>query len=367
MIGSIIGVGVFGLPYAFAQSGYLLGLLVLFFVAIILTLLQLMYAEVAVQTPGKHRLIGYVRKYMGEGWSWAAMIALSASLWGAMIAYIIIGGEFVYALVSPLTGGSVVVFSFFVALLSSVLMFKGLKFVSKIDMVLVVVLLFVFLFIFLASLPHIELKNLTYVNLDKIFIPYGVALFSLSGIGAVPEIKELLGRRKNLLPYAVVVGLLVIITIYVSFSFAVIGVTGTATTQAAFEGLIPVLGPTFRIVASLLGALTVISIFTVLGVIMIDTFENDFGVPHFPAWILVSGVPIVLFLLGLREFIETVSFVGTVFSGFLGIIIVLMFERMRKTPICKTHHCLDMPRAVSWVIIAVFMGGIIWEIISSLM
>jgi amino acid permease len=44
MIGAIVGVGVFGLPYAFAQSGVALGLVWLIAIGGLLTCLQLMFA-----------------------------------------------------------------------------------------------------------------------------------------------------------------------------------------------------------------------------------------------------------------------------------------------------------------------------------
>ncbi|MDG1950529.1 MAG: aromatic amino acid transport family protein, partial [bacterium] len=52
MIGAIVGVGVFGLPYAFSQSGFPLGIIELIVVGGLLVIMQLMFAEVAVQTPG---------------------------------------------------------------------------------------------------------------------------------------------------------------------------------------------------------------------------------------------------------------------------------------------------------------------------
>ena len=57
MIGAIVGVGVFGLPYAFAQSGVGIGLLELLVLGGCLTVLQLMFAEVVMATPDRHRLM----------------------------------------------------------------------------------------------------------------------------------------------------------------------------------------------------------------------------------------------------------------------------------------------------------------------
>src|SRR3989338_4596065 len=100
MIGAIIGVGIFGLPYAFAQSGFAIGLLELFILGSFLTILQLMFGEVVVQTPGTHRLVSYIGLYLGPVWKWVALLAFDLGIWGAMLAYMVVGGEFLHALLS---------------------------------------------------------------------------------------------------------------------------------------------------------------------------------------------------------------------------------------------------------------------------
>ena len=47
----------------------------------------------------------------------------------------------------------------------------------------------------------------------------------------------------------------------------------------AFEGLVPDLGTTFLVVATLLGSLTILSIYMVLGIELLNTFKFDFNPP----------------------------------------------------------------------------------------
>ena len=111
MIGAIIGIGVFGLPYAFAQAGFLVGLIQLVVIGALLVLLQQLYAEVTIQTPGHRRTVGLALKYLGPKWSRVAALAFFAMMWGAMIAYIIIAGEFLFTLLGPTIGGSPFIYS----------------------------------------------------------------------------------------------------------------------------------------------------------------------------------------------------------------------------------------------------------------
>lgn len=367
MVGSIVGVGVFGLPYAFSQSGWVVGAITLFIMTGLLIALQLMYAEVVLQTEGRHRLVGYVRKYLGQPWGWISLVALASGLWGAMIAYIIIGGRFVHVLFSPLFGGPEVVYSLILAALASALMYRGIQFASKIEVTIISLLLFLFVFIILASVPHIDLSNLMQVNLKNVFVPYGVVLFSIAGMGVVPEMREVLGRRhEKYLASTIVVAMVLILLLYTAFSFAVVGVTGSATTEAAFDGLVPVLGNTFRIVGAVLGSLTIVSIFMLLGIQLQNTLRFDFGMKRLQAFVLTAGVPVVLFLLGIREFIELIGFVGGIFVGLLGILVVLTYEKMRKSPVCRFQHCLHVPGFLSWALAGLFVLGMILSIITSL-
>lgn len=367
MIGAIVGVGVFGLPYVFAQAGFALVLLELLLMGLLLTILQLMQAEVAIQTGGHHRLAGYVRQHLGKGWSWVAVFALAAGIWGAMIAYMIVGGKFLFLLVSPFMGGTEFVYALVVGVLAAALVYRGLRFASKIEVVVVGALLFLFLFIIFACLPHLSFQSYAPMNLDQIFLPYGVILFSLAGVGIVPEIREVLGKRlESKLGQVIIISMAVILLLYILFSAAVVGVTGAQTTQIAFDGLIPVLGNTFRVVATLLGTLTILSIYLMLGIEFLNTLRFDFRLPHRTSWMIVTFVPIFLYVIGAREFIQVIGFVGSVFAGALGVLVALTYAKMKKSPLCQRVRCFHFSALLTWILVLLFVGGIVFEVISTL-
>lgn len=367
MIGAIIGVGVFGLPYAFAQSGFGLGLLELLCIGGILVTLQLMLGEVVVQTPGHHRLVGYVEMYVGPMWKWVTLTALGLGIWGAMLAYMVVGGTFLHLLLSPVFGGEVAVYSYVVAGIGTLLIYGGLTLASKIEYLVVLALLFLFTFIILASIPEISFSHYTTLDVSHAFIPYGVILFSLAGMGIVPELKDVLGKKhKRQLASVIVVAMTTVLSLYALFAFAVVGVTGSETTSSAFDGLVPYLGETFLVVATVLGTLTILSIYMVLGIELLNTFKFDFHLKHRLSWLLVSAVPILLFALGMREFIHIIGFVGGVFGGFLGILVALTYWSLRRKGLCREHHCINFPAPLTWIIITVFSGGIILEVFTTL-
>ena len=56
LVGTIVGVGIFGLPYVASQSRFIVGLFFLLLLGVIVTLIHLLYAEVVLKTKEKHRL-----------------------------------------------------------------------------------------------------------------------------------------------------------------------------------------------------------------------------------------------------------------------------------------------------------------------
>ncbi|HLF67181.1 MAG TPA: aromatic amino acid transport family protein, partial [Gammaproteobacteria bacterium] len=65
LVGGTIGVGVYGLPFTFQKSGFLVGLLFLVGIGGLMLLTSLLYGEVVLRTHERHQLIGYTRKYLG--------------------------------------------------------------------------------------------------------------------------------------------------------------------------------------------------------------------------------------------------------------------------------------------------------------
>ena len=362
-IGVVVGAGVFGLPYAFVQSGFAIGLLVLLTMAGFLTLLQLMFAEVASQTNGKDRFVGYVRRYLGDRWARLTLVAFLGSFWGAMVAYMIVGGSFWHQLFLPIFQGPEPLYALLIAVVASAFIYRGLRFASRLEVVVVGVLLFLFAFIMLAALPHIHLPNLNHMDWTQVLTPYGVVLFALSGLGIIPEIKDVLGSRmRHRLPQVVVTAMVVITLLYALFTFVVVGVNGPSTTEVSFEGLVPVLGGGFGFIGALLGSVTILSIYLMVGVELLKTLEVDFRLSRPVAWAMTCGVPIILYAAGLREFVGVIGFVGAVFSGFLGIVVVRMYESFKESPLCRAPTCLRLPRVVSWVLVLLFASGILLEI-----
>src|SRR5437867_3832320 len=100
LVGSMVGVGIFGLPYAFAQAGFWLGMTLLVLIGLATLLIDFMYGEVILRTHAQHQLLGYAKLYLEPVHQ--KLLFFSTVLLGyvGLLAYIIISGDFLNTLLS---------------------------------------------------------------------------------------------------------------------------------------------------------------------------------------------------------------------------------------------------------------------------
>lgn len=358
LVGSVIGVGIFGLPYVFAQSGFFIGLVYLFLVAIVNTVVLVTHGEILMNSKGHDRFTGVVRKYLGEHWSWVATCAMFGTAWGAMIAYIIIGGEFLNSLFSGFFGGEVFIYQIIFFVVSSILLIGGLGFISRIESFFVFGLLIMLFLILTGSLPYIDLSNLTTVNTENWFLPFGVILFAFGGMAAIPEMADVLGRERHLLRKAILVGVGIVSAVYLLFSGVVVAVTGANTSEEAIAGLGEYAGDWVLVVGSIVGLFAVFTSFLILGISVVDTFVFDFKKRYMFSWGITVSVPLIIFLLGARSFISVIGFTGGVLGGMIGLLAIYTYIKAKKhTSFPK--RTLQIPGIVLLFCALVFATGIV--------
>lgn len=359
MIGSIVGVGIFGLPFAFAQAGYGVGLLVLLVLVGLNALLLLMYTDIVVHTPGRHRLAGYVSAHLGKGWGRFGLVALAVGVWGSMTAYLMAGGRFLSLLFETTSPAAETTFGLLVLAAVAVISYCGMKVASRAEVAILGILLFLLAFIAVSASSVAHPANLMPAHWDKLLLVYGVVYFSLNGgVAAIPEMKEIMGSGARL-PHAVMIGMGWVLAIYALFTLSVVAATGTGTSAFALDALVPLLGGTFETVGSALAVVSVLSIFTLVSIALRHAFQFDLGLRKHTAWALTFLPPAILYLAGLRSFIGLIGFVGSVLAAGVGILVVATYESMRSSGVCRDHACVDLPRVCSVAVVGVYLIGMI--------
>ncbi len=357
LIGMIVGVGIFGVPYVVAQVGFILGLAWILGVGLLVLAVHLFYAEVVAATPGKHRLPGYAGRYLGPHVKPIVAVAEVVSAWGAQIAYIIVGGYFLSLLFN---GQGSFLFSTALFVFVALVALFGVRVLGKFELWMTGLLLAVMVLIIGYGASSVRVENLATMNLGLWSMPFGVILFALTGASAIPEVFDLAQHRRRLFMQAVAWGSLVPVVVTAAFAWMVVGTTGASTTEAALDGLQFFLSPWVMKLGILFGFLAVITSYMVLALYMKELFAYDYRVKEFPAWLVGVCVPFLLFLAGARDFIAVIDLTGGIFTAFVGVVIPLaaIVVLRRHRHFSKWNWRIILAGAIALIFTAIVLGRI---------
>jgi len=351
--GTIIGVGIFSLPYIASKVGF--WIMAGFFLVLggLVIIIHLFFGELALKTPDYKRLPGFAKFHLGNWGEKVAYIATILGSFGAILAYLIVGGEFLANLFMPIFGGNLIIWTLLYFAIGAILIFFGIKAICKVEfwgLVLFFVILFV---IFLKSFPQIKLANLFPLpDFSQLFLPYGAVLFALWAGDLIPEVEEMVGERKELLKKIIPISILIPIFVYFLFVYLILGITGSQTTESALTGLRNFLGQGFFSLGLFFGVLTTFTSFITLGLTLKKVFWYDLKIGKSFAWAITCFLPLILFLIGIKNFIPIISFIGGVMLGIDGILILLMYKKIKPEK-----------KLLVYPLVLVFLIGIIYEIV----
>lgn len=364
LIGSIVGVGLFGIPYVSVRAGLWVGLMYIAVLGVVMLTIHLLYGEIEERTEGNHRLTGYAQIYLGIWGKWIVGALVLIAGYGGLLVYLIVAGVFLDIIFPGSATPYLWTLGFW--LVGSFAIWRGLRMVAWGELVMTVALVATMLIIVGKGIGHIVPGHLvgTGSSFADFFAPYGVVLFSLMGINAIPEVRAILGKHDGgRFKWVIIIGTLVPVLLYVLFTIAVVGVSGVATTEEAIRGLAPFLGSTVAKIGAIFGFLAVATSFLIFSINLKNTYVYDWGVGKLGAFLLVVFLPLVLFLLGMREFIIIVGITGALLGALSGPVIVWLYMRARKSGSRTPGFVFSPPKALLYMIGAIFILGGAYEIV----
>lgn len=369
MIGTIVGAGIFGIPYVISKSGLIPGLFYFLVLGVLITFVHLFAGEFILRTEENCRLPGLAQKYLGNKARTVAIFAVILGVSGALLAYIILAGNFLNIIFAsfppPFNGLSAFHLAFAFWLVLSFFIFRGIKIIAPAEIFTNVLFFALIIFIICFSLPKLDFGNLVLFNSANLFLPYGVVLFSLVGWSAIPEMVEIFKtpEEKKKIKKVVIVSTIVVILLYVIFSLAVLGITRGNPSPDTLSGLASFLDNRIVMLLTLAGVITLADSFLVLGLYFRNTFVCDFKISKNLASLIACGLPMVLFLIGFRSFIGVVGFVGTVLGAVEGVLLLFIFKKAKVLGQRTPEYSVKVPSILIYFIMAVFILGAICEFI----
>lgn len=339
IVGMTIGAGVLGIPYAISQVGLVVGLSYIIGLGLLVIGYNLLIGAIAVRTKENLQMVGLTRKYLGVWGEIIMTIVKYTSSAGAMVAYIIGQG----VALSTLFGGSAYLWSIVFFAIGTFLILNGINTIKTVDFWLSLGVLAVVIVIAVFSFEHIELDNLKYYDMAKMLLPYGVILFAYHGGAAVIEAHSILANRNKTFKTTIIIAGIISMVTYAIFAIIVLGVTGSSTTEIATIGLGQKVGSGMLIFGNIFAVLAMSGSFLTVGLSVRDSLAWDYKIPGKIAALLVCGLPFVIFLLGLRQFIMAVDLVGGVFVSLEMLMVILIYWRAKQVSDLdpgkyKLHH-----------------------------
>lgn len=325
-VGTIIGVGIFGLPFVASKSGFFVLLFYFLLIGTVAIVIHLIVGDIVIGTKEKHRFPGYVYKYLGKAWGRIALMSMCFGLFGAQLAYLIIGGSFLQGLVSPFfeMNSLTYVLIFFTA--GSVLVYRGIKGIALTSFLILLIFFGLLIFLCFKTIPEIQVSNFFNFDFNYFILPYGIVVFALWGSAILPEVKEVLKGSRKQLRKVICTGISISIITYLLFTALVFGVSGGTTSQDAFSGLVGKIGPEVVYIGFIFGLITCFSSFIALGLTLKKVFLYDMHFSKNKSWLISAFVPLILFLIGLREFIQIINFTGALAVGLEGFIVIVLYR-----------------------------------------
>lgn len=348
--GTIIGAGIFSLPYVFQSSGIATGLFYLALGAIVYIIVYQMYAEVILKTQEKHRFVGYVRTYLGRWVSFFSIFISIVQVIFVLTIYLILSQSFA-DLITDFGSSVEKVIIFWV--IGSALIFLGVKKIAELESLVTVGIIGIILLVSAFALIKGNSAPFSAGNIfpdwKMAFFPLGPILFSLAGRQAIPDILKFGGNYKK----AITLGVIIPVVVYLMFVFSVLALSPVVSEDAisGLAGNLP--GILFVGMIGFFGILSLISSYGEVGEDVYESLELDLKMPFWLRFALIIFGPITVYFLSSQSFIGLVSFVGGIFLALEGILIIWMWLK-------ATGRRLSFPILL---LLLVFATALAYEII----
>lgn len=365
LISSIVGVGMFTLPFISIQTGLLTIIGYFIILGFIQHWLHKLYAEIILSTKKQHRLPGYAEKYLNKSSKKIVLFLSMFSGYGALLAYTIIGGDFLFQLLSPYFGGSVILYTILLLAIRSLVTLFGFAWVTRAEVILTGGLIGSIIVIGAIASGQGLANNLILFNQHNVMLAYGPVFFAVSGMLAVNDICLIMKKEKEKIISTLRTGIIISISIMVLFTVAIASISGTLTSPDALSGLKSFIDPIFYGVLLVIGLVTVTTAFFAVAEAMEEMYIWDYKIKKYWAWFLVSVIPLLLFLAGAKDVTQVIAITGALSGGLLGAFYLVLALRVKSKPEQKSPIKVTLTPLIALSVAVLLIAGLgyqLWEI-----
>lgn len=326
-IGSVIGAGIFALPYGFAQVGIVPSLIILALTGVLSYFVLLLYTEVVLRTKETKQLVGLSSMYLGKRWRAVAFLPVFIGSYGAMLAYIIGVSTFFRFLIGERLGASLWPYALIFLVIVTVIIVVGLRAVIAAQKYLTIGLLLALIVLIVAGAPQWDVHTVLQPSgsVSGGMGLFGMLLFAFGGMYAIVDLERALRPHVHRMRDALRYAYWLIGAGYGLFSVLIVGISGTNTSQQAIEGLATSLGSWVLMIGALFGSLAMTGSFLSNALALKVTLKHDLKLPAWAVYPAMLVPPVVLLAIGVSEFATVIEVLGAVIFALVVIIVSRLY------------------------------------------
>jgi len=328
LVGTQIGAGVLGLPYAASRVGLVPATVILFLIMLLMLFTALIILRISMEMGGAQMSTIAIR-ILGKGGGWIMYLSIMLMSFGALLAYIAgIGSVFANLFgVNEVVGG--IIFWVF----ASLVIYMGLEASGKAELIMNYIMFSLFIGSILLLIPHARPSNAMYVNLGGIFSMAGVSIFALGCHTVIPDVYRAIGDYRKT-KKIVIISFLIPAILYAIFMASFVVVFGRNTPQIATQGLKKIYEETGNIIGNAIPLIAITTSYIGIGLAQQGNTREFLRLKKSVAWALTTIPPILFYLAGIKNFADVLAFAGNTgdLMAFIILPILIWIVRIKKYP-----------------------------------
>ena len=318
LVGTLVGAGVLGLPYAASKVGLIPALGILFGVMLLMLFTALIVLKLSDEMGGA-QISTIAHRSLGKAGGWIMYLSIMILGFGAFLAYIAGMGN----IFTTLFGVNEVIGAIIFWILASYVIYLGLEASGKTELIMGFVLIALFIGITVMLLPHARVENALYADFGGIFSMVGVVIFAFGFHTAIPDVYRGIGSYKKT-KKIIVLAFLIPTVIYAVFMAVFLMTFGKNTPEVATQGLEDIYNGMGKIIGNALPLIAITTSYIGLGLAQQSNSKEFLRLKKPTAWTLTVVPPICIYLAGVRNFADVLSFSGNTGSMMAFIILPIL-------------------------------------------
>ncbi|MCD6146440.1 MAG: GerAB/ArcD/ProY family transporter [Thermoplasmata archaeon] len=324
LIGTQVGAGVLGLPYAASKVGLIPALGILTGAMLLMLFTALIVLKLSVEMRGA-QMSTIAQKTLGRIGGWIMYLSIVLMSFGALLAYLAgMGSVFASLFGINETFGAVIFW-----ILASLVIYMGLAASGKTELIMSYLMLMLFIGIAIMLLPHAKLDNGLYIEAGGFFSMAGVAIFSLGCHTVIPDVYKGIGDYDKAKKVVIAAFLTPALT-YAIFMSVFLLVFGTDTPEIATQGLEAIYGKVGNIIGNAIPLIAITTSYIGVGLAQQSNSREFLRLKKPAAWALTAVPPIIVYLLGVKNFADVLAFVGGTGDMLAFIILPILILLVKK-------------------------------------